>query len=107
MMSKTQKLMVSYRSAKISALVFFCIGTLLFLLQYFFGRAFGLLFIGFAFVVFAAVYNCILFLLLLIDLIRRDRVESFFGLCLILANLPIAWVYLYILTEYPFHQTFY
>lgn len=55
---------------------------------------------GLFFVVFAILFNTIVLLILLVDLIRKDRLESFYAICIILANIPIAAGYFYITIEY-------
>ncbi len=91
--------MVSLKSAKRIALTFFSIGTLLFLIQLLFSDGFGIAFLGMLFIVIAVAFNSIVLLLLIIDLLRKDLLESFIGICIILANIPIALGYVYILLE--------
>lgn len=86
------------RAVKI-AVTFFGIGTLLFTLQLLLGDGGQLIFIGIVFIVIAVIFNSITFILALVDLIQKDRLESFYALCILVANIPIAMGYFYILLE--------
>ncbi|MEL6811934.1 MAG: hypothetical protein AAFP76_11410 [Bacteroidota bacterium] len=99
-MKKKNGIMVSLTSAKWIAGIFFCIGTLLFLVQLLLGDSLGIAFLGAIFIVIAIIFNSITLLLLIIDLVRKDLLESFFGICIILLNVPIAAGYAYILIEF-------
>ncbi|MGJ8667666.1 MAG: hypothetical protein ACSHW7_14950 [Patiriisocius sp.] len=78
---------------------FFGIGTVLFLFELF-TKSHELLFIGFVFIVIAVIFNSITFLVLLIELIRKDSLEAFFSICIICSNIPIAMGYYYLLTHF-------
>ncbi|MEM7187285.1 MAG: hypothetical protein AAF466_11565 [Bacteroidota bacterium] len=99
-MKNEHKLMITLRGAARIAGTFFTIGTLLFLIQLALGQRLSIVFLGLAFIVIALLFNGICALLTLIDLIRKDRLESFCALCILLANLPVAMGYLYMLTYY-------
>lgn len=99
-MTTKQGLTISFKSARNIALVFFIIGTFLFLINAFTKEHPPIVTLGLFFVVFAVLFNCIVLFILLVDLIRKDRLESFFAICIILANIPIAAGYLYIIIEY-------
>ena len=92
--------MVSLTSAKWIAGIFFSIGTFLFLIQLLFGDSLGIAFLGAIFIVIAVIFNSITLFLLIVDLLRRDLLESFFGICIILLNVPVALGYAYILIEF-------
>ena len=94
------KLRVTLKVAVKIALSFFVIGTLLFAMQILLGNSGSLLFLGLAFIALAVLVNSIIFLLALIDLIQKDRLESFYAICILLANIPIAVGYAYILLEH-------
>ncbi len=98
-MTKEKKLLVSLKSAKRIAFTFFFIGTLLFLIQLLIDDSFGIAILGLVFIVVAVTFNTTILILLIIDLIRRDLLESFYSICLILVNIPIAIGYVYILSE--------
>ncbi|GAB5401376.1 MAG: hypothetical protein Aureis2KO_29610 [Aureisphaera sp.] len=99
-MTTKKNLIVSFKSAKWIAITFFCIGTLLFLIQLLLGDAMEIAFLGMLYTAFAVLFNGTILLFLIIDLIRRDLLESFYGICLILANVPIAMGYVYLLLEF-------
>jgi len=99
-MSTKQGLTISFNSARIIALIFFIVGTFLFLINAFTKEYPPIVTFGFLFVVFAVIFNSIVLFILLVDLIRKDRLESFFAICIILSNIPIAAGYLYIIMEY-------
>ena len=99
-MTPRKGLMISLRSAKIIALIFFILGTLLFGMQFLVPDLLSLIGLGLFYILFAILFNGIAALMLLIDLIRKDRLESFYGLCIILANIPIASLYTYLII-YP------
>jgi len=99
-MTTKQGLTISFNSARNIALIFFIVGTFLFIINAFINEYPPIVTLGFFFVVFAIIFNSIVLLILLVDLIRKDRLESFFAICIILANIPIAAGYLYIIMEY-------
>jgi len=99
-MTTKQGITISFKSARNIALIFFIVGTFLFILNAFIDEYPPMMMLGFFFVVFAIVFNSVVLLILLVDLIRKDRLESFFAICIILANIPIAAGYVYIITEY-------
>ncbi|MEZ4875084.1 MAG: hypothetical protein R2793_06470 [Flavobacteriaceae bacterium] len=91
---------MSNKKAFRTALIFFAIGSVLFLIQWAAGPQLPLYMLGFLFVVFAVVYNTLLFFILLIRLIKHNELETFFSMLILLANLPIAMGYFYILIHY-------
>ncbi|MBX2829546.1 MAG: hypothetical protein KTR22_15385 [Flavobacteriaceae bacterium] len=100
MTKKTDAPVISFRTAFRIALWFFGIGTFLFLFQLLLGEGMYLVFIGIVFLFVAIVFNGFILLILIVDLIRKDILETFFAICVILANIPIALGYTYILIEY-------
>jgi len=99
-MTTKQGLTISLKSARTIALIFFIVGTFLFVINVFTKEYAPIVTLGLFFVVFAILFNTIVLLILLVDLIRKDRLDSFFGICIILANLPIAAGYFYLTMEY-------
>lgn len=99
-MTTKQGLTISLNSARNIALVFFIVGTFLFVINTFIKEYPPIVMMGLFFVVFAILFNTIVLLILLVDLIRKDRLESFYAICIILANIPIAAGYFYITIEY-------
>ena len=99
-MTTKQGLTISFKSARNIALIFFIVGTFLFVINVFTKEYAPIVTLGLFFVVFAIILNSIVLLILLVDLIRKDRLESFFAICIILANIPIAAGYLYLTMEY-------
>lgn len=99
-MTTKQGLTISFKSARNIALIFFIVGTFLFILNAFTNENPPTVMLGVSFVAFAVIFNSIILLILLVDLIRKDRLESFFAICIILANIPIAAGYAYIIVEY-------
>ena len=99
-MTTKQGLTISLKSARTIALIFFIVGTFLFVINVFTNEYPPIITLGLFFVVFAVLFNTIVLLILLVDLIRKDRLDSFFGICNILANLPIAAAYFYLTMEY-------
>ncbi|NND64040.1 MAG: hypothetical protein HKN48_12690 [Flavobacteriaceae bacterium] len=92
--------MIAFAFVKRIALLFFIVGTLLFFLGIIVPEPFGIFVLGLLFTVIAVLISTVLFAILLVDLIKHDRLESFFGICILLANLPIAATYFYVLTNY-------
>ncbi|MDC8004445.1 hypothetical protein POV27_10315 [Aureisphaera galaxeae] len=99
-MKDKNKPIISLEVAKRIALIFFSIGTFLFLMQLLLGDGLELVFLGMIFVIIAVIFNGFILLVLVVDLIRKDLLETFFAICIILANIPIAFGYAYILTEF-------
>ena len=99
-MTTKQGLIISFKTTKWMALIFFVVGTLLFLLRGLANNHFIIIILGRVFIAFAAVFNSIILIILLVDLIRKDRLESFYAICIVLANIPIAITYAYIILEY-------
>ena len=99
-MENEYKLMIRLKGAKRVALTFFGIGTLLFAIELLLGDLGTLVFPGLVFIAIAIVVNAIMVLLAFIDLIIKDRLESFFAICILLANIPIAILYAYLLLKY-------
>ncbi|MEM7086128.1 MAG: hypothetical protein AAF489_08105 [Bacteroidota bacterium] len=93
-------LTISFRSARNIALIFFIVGTFLFILNMFIPDYSPIVTLGLIFTAFAVIFNTVVLLILLVDLIRKDRLESFFAICIILANLPVAAGYAYLVIQY-------
>ncbi len=91
---------MTFKTARNTAFTFFGIGTFIFLIALVVQDLFAVAILGFIFLVFAIVYNTTAFFILLFELIKYNRLESFFGLCLILANAPIAFAYCYLIINY-------
>lgn len=91
--------MISLKAAKRVALTTFILGTVLFLLQIIFGEKAGIIGLGLLFILVAFILNSILFLVALINLIKTDQLESFFVMCILLINLPVAAGYTYFILE--------
>lgn len=91
---------ISLKTARLTALTFFSIGTFLFLIQCLSKEDFAFIFLGLIFIIIATIYNFIVFLILLVQLIRKNEIETFFSILIILLNIPIALGYFYILTHY-------
>ncbi len=91
--------MISLKTAKILALVTFLIGTILFIVQFIFGEGIGITGLGLMFIVVAFLVNTVMFLIAFIDLLRTDHLESFYVMCILLINLPIAIGYAYLIIE--------
>ena len=94
------RLMIRLKGAKKIAISFFSIGTILFVMELLLGDLGTLVFLGVAFVAIAVLVNSIIVLLAIIDLIRKDRLESFYAICVLLANIPIAALYVYFLIKF-------
>ena len=91
--------MTSLKAAKRIAGTSFVIGTLLFLFQLLLGYQLSLGIIGLAYIALALFVNGIAFLLAFIKLIKTDELDAFFAMCILLANLPIAIGYIYIIEQ--------
>lgn len=91
---------ITLKIAKNTALTFFGIGTLLFLLLLLTRSLPAFAFIGFVFIVTAIIYNVTFLILLLIQLIKHNELETFFAILIILLNIPIAMGYFYILIHF-------
>jgi len=98
-MKNEYKLMVPQRNAIRIFTVFFTLGSLLFIAQLILGDFVPLAIIGLIYIGIALLFNGIAFLLALIDLIKKDRLESFYSLLLLLLNLPVAAGYAYVLLD--------
>ena len=86
------------------ALVFFVLGTLLFLLQLVSTNMNELPLIGFYYLVIAVIVNSLVLITLLGKLfIDTNYTETFKSIGIILANIPIAVAYAYIVIEYALH----
>jgi len=92
--------MISFTKVRNIAATFFCIGTLLFLLQITIGKSIDLIFVGLLFVVIAIIFNLIVLLVLIINLIQFDQLHTLKSIGIIVLNLPIAAGYLYLILEY-------
>jgi len=99
-MTTKQGLTISFKSARNIALIFFIAGTFLFILNAFTNDNPPTVVLGVFFVAFAVIFNSIVLFILLVDLIRKDLLESFFAICIILTNIPVAAGYVYIIVEY-------
>lgn len=87
-------------TAKKTALTFFSLGTLLFLIQLITKSEFAFAFFGFVFILIALVYNLIVLIILMVQLIRYNELDTFFSILIILLNIPIAAGYVYILIHF-------
>ncbi|EDM43361.1 hypothetical protein SCB49_01362 [unidentified eubacterium SCB49] len=93
--------MKTFKFSAITAIIFFAIGTLLFILQMVTDNFSLLTIIGFYFVVAAVIINCIILLSLIVLLIlNKDYPESLKSIGVTLANIPIALLYFYIIIEF-------
>ena len=83
--------------AKLSTLISFSIGTVLFL-TYIVTNFEGLLTIGLLYLITAILVNLLLFItiVLRVIIIKEDRIEILKNLFLMLINIPIAYLYAYI-----------
>lgn len=99
-MKNEHNLIITLKAAVRIAVTFFTIGSVLFVLQFFTHDVIGLAILGLIFIVIAVIFNGITAILIIIDLIKRDRLESFTALCILLANIPIAAGYAYLLMEF-------
>ena len=91
---------ISIKTARLTALTFFCIDTFLFLIQWLTKEDFAFIFLGVIFISIATIYNLVVFIILLVQLIRKNELETFFSILIVLINIPIALGYFYILTHY-------
>ena len=91
---------ITLKTAKNTALTFFSIGTLLFVLLLLTKSLPTFAFIGFVFIVTAIIYNLTIVVLLLIQLIKQNELETFCSILIILLNIPIAIGYFYILIHF-------
>lgn len=97
-MKPKKALTISLTTAKIMALLFFGVGTLLFLLGAITGMDNTIVVFGFLFIVFAIIFNAVVLIILFVDLIRKDQLESFIAIVITLVNIPIAVGYFYLLS---------
>ncbi|MEZ4859152.1 MAG: hypothetical protein R2781_10110 [Flavobacteriaceae bacterium] len=88
---------MTLQTAKQTALIYFILGTLLFFIQWALGYLSGVTLIGIVFLLIALVHNLTVFIILLIQLIKRNELETFFSLLIILLNIPVAIGYGYLL----------
>lgn len=84
------------------ALLFFTLGTLLFLLQIIVRDITGITFVGYLYVIGSIIINLIILIILLFSLaLEKDkRTETLKSIGVILINVPIAYLYFYIVIEY-------
>lgn len=87
-------------SIRQTSIWFFALGSLLFLIFWAGVKFLPLIVLALAFLVFAAIYNLVILIKLIIDLIKHDRLDSFFGICLVLANYGFASLYIYLLIHF-------
>jgi len=86
--------MKTQTAIKIAA-TFFGIGTFIFIGHYFAPEAPIWFMLGFVFMLLATLINSVLVLLNIIKLIKYDQLETFFSICILLLNIPVAAVYIY------------
>ncbi len=82
------------------ALFFFAIGTLLFVLQIIIRGITGVTILGYYYVMVSIIINLIIIVILLISLLIERKLETLKSIGIILANIPIAYLYFYIVTKY-------
>ncbi|HAT64682.1 MAG TPA: hypothetical protein DCS66_08785 [Flavobacteriaceae bacterium] len=91
---------IKLKTAKKTAFTFFIIGTLLFFIRWVSGYEKSITLIVLAFILFAVIYNLIVLILLITQLIKHNELDSFFSMLIILLNIPIAAGYVYILIHF-------
>ena len=91
---------MTLQTAKKTAFIYFIVGTLLFFLHWFSVNQVGIHLIGIVFLLFAVVHNLIGFFILVFQLIKRDELETFFSILIILLNITVVIGYGYILFNY-------
>ena len=95
--------MNTFKISAYIALGFFSVGTLLFILQLIIGSFSYLVVIGFYYFLAAIISNLIIILTLTVRLFfYENRLDTVRGMIIILANLPIALTYKFILLQYNF-----
>ncbi len=83
------------------ALLFFFIGTLLFLLQLLIGELSVITILGYFYVIFAIIVNLIMLVIqLLILAFRDDKLMTLKSIGILLLNVPIAYLYYYTVLNY-------
>lgn len=93
--------MISVRTNKKFALFFFIVGTMLFIIQLLTREINMITVIGYFYVGASIIINSIVVLILLFQLINYKRKkETLTSIGLILINLPIAFVYSYLVVNY-------
>jgi len=93
--------MVKIKEAFQFALLFFVLGTLLFVIQLIIGEISIVTIIGLYYVILAVIINVIkLFHQLSILLFRKDKIMTLKSIGVILINIPIAYLYFFIVTNY-------
>lgn len=91
---------ITLKTAQKTSLIFFSIGTFLFLIQLLTKDELAFALLGLVFVLIAIVYNLIVIIILIIQLIKHNELDTFFSILIILLNIPIAAGYLYILIHF-------
>jgi hypothetical protein len=91
---------MTLNTAKKTALIFFITGTVLFLIQLVTKSEIAFAFFGFVFILIALVYNLIVLIILIVQLIKHNELDTFFSIVIILLNIPIAVGYAYILIHF-------
>lgn len=88
-------------TSKIIAILSFIIGTILFVLQLYFGRSVNLISTGILFIVIAAIINAISFIALIIALFNyyNLRLEIFKTIGIVLVNIPVTILYFLLLLD--------
>lgn len=91
---------MTLKTAKQTALIYFILGTLLFFIQWVSGYHAGVTLIEIIFLLITIVHNLTVFIILLIQLIKKNELETFFSILIILINIPVAIGYGYILIHF-------
>lgn len=87
-------------TSKSIAFLSFIIGTILFVLQLY-NEALGLIYFGFIFIIIAVIINTISLLILIFSILgyTEQKLELLKTIGIVLLNIPIAFLYFYILIE--------
>jgi len=96
-----EKLLIT---SKITAVLSFSIGTCLTSFYIYLNQPYNMEYIGIAFILFALLFNSILLLVILINMFLNPnyRLKLLKACGIILLNLPIAWLYLYLIISIKF-----
>lgn len=87
-------------TAKKTAITFYIIGTLFFLILLVAGKIIPFIFLTALYLIIAVIYNLIVLAILIFQLIKHNELETFFSILIILLNIPIAAGYVYILIHF-------
>jgi len=93
--------MYKIKAATQFALLFFSIGTLLFLVQLLVGQLSMITFIGYYFVMLAILINVLMLTIqFLILVFKNDKMMTLKSIGILLINIPIAYLYYYTILNY-------